>query len=242
MMGWDAFIRRHNANIFDVMFKDIDYGLKDEDLYSIISDVALFFGLDMPVIKTHCDTLAKMELEKGSGTGSELFYNWQLLQKNGINNRDAFTLCMVHEMAHLYFKNTRFLLCRNERWCHELAADYVVGAYSALKGIATGKYKFVVKRLPMTLTHPKGVHRSAAVESAMEWVGKCLWQDVDSAMTGLPAFVYGRQKSLNEELHQYVKELGAKKDVILQDRPINVEDLPDDNLLKQAILKYRNAK
>ena len=242
MREWNAFVRRHNANIFDVMFKDVDYSLKDEELNSIISDVALFFGLEIPVIKAHCDTLAKIELETGNENSSELYYNWQLLQKSGINNRDAFTLCMVHELTHLYFKDTRFLLCRNERWCQELAAEYVVGIYSALKGIATGKYKYVVKQLPVTLTHPKGEHRAAAVEFARECALKCPWHDIDSSITGLPAFVYGRQKLLNEELQQCVNDIREKKDVILQSEPLNIEDLPDNNLLKQAVLKYRNSQ
>jgi len=242
MREWNAFARRHNANIFDVMFKDVDSSLKDEDLNSIISDIARFFSLELPDIKTHCDTLAKIELESEAGSGCELYYNWQLLQKSGINNRDAFTLCMVHELTHLYFKGTRFLLCRNERWCHELAADYAVGVYSVLKGIATGKYKYVVGQLPMTLTHPKGGHRAAAVEFARACMSQYHWRDVDSAMIGLPAFVYGRQKSLNEELIQCVKDIKEKKDVTLPAKPIAIEDLPDSNLLKQAVLKYRNSQ
>ena len=242
MREWNAFVRRHNANIFDVMFKDVDYSLKDEELSTIISDVALFFGLEIPVIITHCDTLAKIELETGHKNICELYYNWRLLQKSGINNRDAFTLCMVHELTHLYFKGTRFLLCRNERWCHELAADYVVGIYSALKGIATGKYKYVVKQLPMTLTHPKGVHRAAALEFARECAFKYPWHDADSSMTGLPAFVYGRQKLLNEELLQCVKDIKEKKDINLQSWLLEIEDLPDNNLLKQAVLKYKNSQ
>lgn len=243
MREWNAFVRRHNANIFDVMFKDVDYSLKDDELCSIISDIALFFGLDIPNIKTHCDTLAKIELDSNNNENcSELYYNWQLLQKSGINNRDGFTLCMVHELTHLYFKDTRFLLCRNERWCHELAADYVVGIYSALRGIATGKYKYVVNQLPMTLTHPKGEHRAAAVEFARECAYKYHWHDIDSAMTGLPAFVYGRQKLLNEEFVQSVRDIKEKKDVILQNEPIAIENLPDNNLLKQAVLKYKNSK
>ena len=87
MREWKAFVRRHNANIFDVMFKDVDYSLKDDELCSIISDIALFFGLDIPIIKTHCDTLARIEFDSDNENSSELYYNWQLLQKSGINNK-----------------------------------------------------------------------------------------------------------------------------------------------------------
>ena len=61
-------------------------------------------------------------------------------------------------------------------------------------------------------------------------------------MAGLPAFVYGRQKLLNEELVQCVRDIKKKKDVILQNEPIVIEDFPDNNLLKQAVLKYKNSK
>lgn len=29
MAEWSAFVRRHNANIFDVMFKDVDHSLSE---------------------------------------------------------------------------------------------------------------------------------------------------------------------------------------------------------------------
>jgi hypothetical protein len=47
---------------------------------------------------------------------------------------------------------------------------------------------------------------------------------------------------LNEELLQCVNDTREKKDVILQSEPLNIEDLPDNNLLKQAVLKYRNSQ
>ena len=37
-------------------------------------------------------------------------------------------------------------------------------------------------------------------------------------------------------------KLKEKKDVILQNEPIVIEDLPDNNLLKQAVLKYKNSE
>ena len=92
------------------------------------------------------------------------------------------------------------------------------------------------------MTHPKGVHRADAVEFARECMFRFLWCDVDSAMAGLPAFVYGRQKVLNEELVQCIRDIKEKKYVILQDEPIVIEGLPDNNLLKQAVLKYKNSK
>lgn len=240
MGKWRSLVRKHDANIFDVMFKDVDYWLNEEELNPIIIDVASFFKLSLPEINTHCDVLAKLEINTNIDTQPELFYNWQLLQKSGINNVDAFTLCMVHELAHLYFKGTRFLLCHSERWCHELAADYIVGTYSAFKGISTGKYKYVIKQLQMTPTHPKGEHRVDALEFSRECVIKYSWNDINSSLRGLPAFVYAKQKQLNDEFDQCVGEIKSDLNTDPLPKQIPIEELPDDNLLKQAILQYRN--
>ena len=90
------------------------------------------------------------------------------------------------------------MLCRNERWCHELAADYLVGIYSCLNNLATGKYKYVVGRMERTLTHPHGTHRAAAVEYARNIGFKLPGRDIEALMLGLPAFIYGRSKLLND--------------------------------------------
>ncbi len=198
---WSAFRRRHQAGIFEVMFKDIDYTLSEEDLNQIIAELAKFFDLQIAQIHSYCETLAKIDVEGEDGTGSELYYNWQLLRKQGINNRDAFTLCMVHELAHQYFKDKRFMLCASERWCHELLADYIAGIYSELKHLATGKYKYVVKQLQASLSHPAGEHRAAAVEYARECVQKHRWRSIDSAISGFPTFIYERQKIINKEFY-----------------------------------------
>ena len=229
MAEWSAFVRRHDANIFDVMFKDIDHSLSEEDLSQMISDVALFFKMELPIVISHCDTLAKMVIDN-EDNNSELYYNWEMLKKTGINNRDAFTLCMVHELAHLYLKGRRFMLCRNERWCHELAADYLVGIYSYLNNLSTGKYKYVVSRMEGTLTHPHGIHRAKAVEYARDIRNKLPGRDIEALMLGLPAFIYGRSKQLNEELGQCIADLEKPKEEQPKNKmPDNIEDWPDDN-------------
>lgn len=81
MAEWSAFVRRHNANIFDVMFKDVDHSLSERDLPQMISDVALFYNLELPIVKTHCDTLAKMVIDNDGSNNSELYYNWEMLKK-----------------------------------------------------------------------------------------------------------------------------------------------------------------
>lgn len=235
MEEWRAFMRRHDANIFDVMFKDIDHSLSERDLTQIISDVALFYNIELPIVKTHCNTLAKIVIGDEDGNNSELYYNWKLLKKNGINNCDAFTLCMVHELAHLYLNGRRFMLCKNERWCHELAADYLVGVYSGIKGLATGKYKYVVSQLEVSLTHPQGVHRAEVVKYAHNIIDKMPERNIEVLMLGLPAFVYSRSKRLNEEFAQYMADMDNIKEDTMRGN-MNIEDLPNNNLIKQYLI------
>ena len=244
MRRWHAFVRRHNANVFDVNFKDVDFWLTDDDLRRIISQTAGFYELELPVVRTRCGTLARMVVGAESpadARGSELCYNWQLMQKAGINNSDAFTLCMVHELSHLYLRGRRFFLFRNERWCHELAADYLVGIYSADYDIATGKYKYVVGCLPATLTHPCGEHRAAAVEYGRELALRHNFRSIDAALAGLPAFVYERSAALGSELRRCMADsIMPKLPSIAAER--RIEDLPETNLIRQAVERFRDRK
>lgn len=240
MTMWDAFKRRHDANVFDVLFKDVDYSLGEEGLRRIVLEVAQFFNSEIPVVYSHCDTLAKMIIKPNGNNKSELFYNWELLTKAGINNKDAFALCIVHEMAHLYLKGRHFLLCRNERWCHELAADYIVGVYSTLNDLATGKYKYVVGQLEGTLTHPHGRHRAEIVEYARDMAFRFPDRGIESMLIGLPAFIYGRSKALNQDLSRCLADMSKPKVEPKSSMPENIEDWPDSNLLKRLVMKYKN--
>ena len=59
-------------------------------------------------------------------------------------------------------------------------------------------------------------------------------------MLGLPAFIYGRSKLLNEELSQCIADWETpKKEEPIYRMPYNIEDWPDDNLVKQYVMKYR---
>lgn len=196
---WKAFCRRHHANVFNAIFKDVDYGMDDDMLNTALADAAAFFGLDVPEVHNWSDTLAKMEKKNDFEEDSELYYNLMLLFNNGINNQDALSLCMAHEMAHLYFKDVRFNLCNNELWCQELAADFMVGYYSARRCLATAKYKFLVSMTTMTCTHPQGNHRLAAVEFARKYSGENPGNNLSSIQCGIPLFILERQKELNDE-------------------------------------------
>ena len=91
-----------------------------------------------------------------------------------------------------------------------------------------------------TLTHPHGIHRAKAVEYARDIRNKLPGRDIEALMLGLPAFIYGRSKQLNEELVQCIADLEKPKEEQPKNKmPVNTEDWPDDNLVKQYIMKYR---
>lgn len=247
MQKWFTYLRRHNANnIFDVFFKDKE-NISDEDIVVIIGDVAKFFGLPVPVIQDKCESIAKIMTSK-EGTECELYYDWKLMEKAGINNVDTLRLSFVHELSHQTLFNTRFLLFENELWIQELAADLLVGGFSVLNGdVATGKYKFVVSRQKATLTHPDGELREKVVVYGRKYVEQLLqrkrYQGIKDILTGLPAFVYSHYMELQESWDRVSLEDSAKEpEPPAERKPIDYESLPDTNLLKQYWLKHKDDK
>lgn len=244
---WCAYIRRHNANIFDVFFKDKE-NISDEEIVAIIEDVALFFGMSVPIIQDKCETLLEV-MTSEDAVNCELYYNCHLMEKAGINNTETLRLSLVHELSHQILYKTRFLFFENELWIQELAADMIVGAFST-KGndVATGKYKYVLKQLPASLTHPDGKLRASIVEFGREYITKLREQqnevcNIQEALKGLPAFVYMHY----QELYDSWAKVQLKDDELEEDIPeelkaIDIESLSDTNLIKQAVLKHRNQK
>ena len=244
MQRWLAYIRRHNANVFDVFFKDKE-DIADEDIVAIIEDVATFFGLPVPVIQDKCETIAKIMTSK-KGADCELYYDWKLMEKAGINNVDTLRLSFVHELSHQVLFKTCFLLFENELWIHELAADMLVGAFSTMgTDVATGKYKYVLRQLFATMTHPEGKLRAAIVEFGRDFAVKLKQEqklnDIKDVLTGLPAFVYGHYKEL-QEAWDMVKLEDVDMDAPITESPIDYESLPDTNLLKQYFMKHVKNK
>ena len=244
MQRWFAYLRRHNANIFDVFFKNKE-DIADEDIVTVIGSVAKFFALPVPVLHDKCETIAKM-MTSSKASECELYYNWQLMEKAGINNHDTLALAFVHELSHELLYQTRFMLFENEMWIHELAADMMVGAFSAIgDDIATGKYKYVLRQLPASLTHPDGKLRAAIVEygrdNAAELKQEQKLNDIKDVLTGLPAFVYVHYKELQEAWDMVRLDDADKEDPIVE-TPIDYESLPDTNLLKQYYMKHKKDK
>lgn len=245
MQRWFAYLRRHNANFFDAFFKDKE-DIADEIIVAVIEEVAKFFSLSVPVLHDKCETIAKV-MTSSQASECELYYNWQLMEKAGINNTDTLRLAFVHELSHEILYQTRFLLFENELWIQELAADMIVGAFSAIgSDVATGKYKYVLRQLPASLTHPDGMLRAAIVGYGREYITKLREQqkevnNIQEVLKGLPAFVYEHFQELQESWDDIQLE-DKQEDSPVETLPINYESLPDTNLLKQYYMKYKKDK
>ena len=139
------------ANIFDALFFDKDNDIDGRFVQEPIKQVAAFFGLPMPVVKERAEIVAEV-MTSESAEECELYYNLQVMEKAGVNNKDAVKLAFIHEMAHQFLYRTHFLMFENELWIQELAADLLVGAFSVLNSdVATGKYKYVISTQKATL-------------------------------------------------------------------------------------------
>ena len=101
-------MRRHEANVFNAIFYDKEE-VTEDDIQRIIADVASFFSLPVPEINGKCESFAEVLLGDKAGE-CELSYNLEMLRTAGINNKDAFTLCFVHEMAHQALHRYQFML------------------------------------------------------------------------------------------------------------------------------------
>ena len=243
-MFWVKFVRRHKANYFDVHFHDKE-AITDKDTYNIIRKVADFFELPMPIVNERAEILAEVVTSENAGE-TELYYNMRLMYNVGINNRDTLTLAFVHELSHEVLYETRFLLFENELWVQELAADMMVGAFSAIgDDVATGKYKYVLRQLPASLTHPDGKLRAAIVEYGREYLTQLRKQggrsDIQEVLKGLPAFVYAHYQELQESWSKVQLDDG-EEDTPKETTPMDYEALPDTNLLKQYYLKHKEKK
>lgn len=244
MQRWFAYLRCHNADIFEVFFKDKE-NVSDKDIVAIVENVAKFFGLPVPVLHDKCESIAKV-MTNANATECELYYNWLLMEKAGINNIDTLRLSFVHELSHQLLFQTRFLLFENELWIQELAADMIVGAFSTIgQDVATGKYKYVLRQLSASMTHPAGELRASVVEFGRDYVSHLReednFNDIKDVLTGLPAFVYSHYSELQDSWNA-VKLNEMEEEVDIECKPIDYESLPETNLLKQYYLKHVKNK
>jgi len=235
-------LRRHEASPFNALFWDKEK-VSEEYVKAALENVATFFDMPVPLFHLQCDSLVKMIISD-EAKDCELFYNLRESYDKGINNKDAVTLCLVHEMGHVVLRDTRFFIFVNELWVQELACDILAGAYAKLFDIATGKYKSVIDNV-ISPTHPSGKLRIKAVEFGMEngleTGGKVPL--MNSIFKLVPSFIYQYAAELSRDW-KYVKSLDWDKTYINppEPEPRRIEDMPDTNLIKQAVLKHRREQ
>lgn len=233
-------MRRHEANVFNAIFYDKEE-VTEDDIQRIIADVAVFFYLPKPEINGKCESFAEVLLGD-KAEECELSYNLEMLKNAGINNKDAFTLCFVHEMAHQVLYRYQFMLFCSERWMQELAADLTAGLYAERHHLATGKFKYALSIQKYSITHPDGKLR----EKIVEWGRHYLEQQMvngtkmmNMVLQIMPSFVFAHKKKLKTDWYQLLDELEHSPQEPVRYR---IEDLPDSNLIKQAVLKYKLSK
>ena len=237
---WVKYMRRHEANVFNAIFYDKEE-VTEDDIQRIIADVAAFFSLPVPEINGKCESFAEVLLGDKAGE-CELSYNLEMLKKVGINNKDAFTLCFVHEMAHQIFYTHQFMLFCSERWMQELAADLTAGLYAERHKLATGKFKYALSRQKYSITHPDGEQRKEIVECGRHYLEQQMVNGIkmtNMVLEMMPSFVFTHKKKLKRDWYQMLDDLETPPQ---ESKHYNIEDLPDSNLIKQAVMRYKQSK
>ncbi len=230
-------LRRHEANVFNALFKDKE-PITEEDIDKRVKRAALFFDLPIPTILKSSDCLAKISFTDHTELGSEIRYDIKKLEEIGINNVDAFDALLTHELSHQYLATYRFNFCRNRSWSVELACDYIVGVRCSANMIASGKYKYAVSQMEASESHPDGVFRLKAVKTGFdfaEWLmrrGKR--PSAETALIGINKFLCEQSAQLNESFFRFLTTPPPPPH-----KERDIMDLPDNNLIKQYVLKWR---
>lgn len=230
-------LRRHESNPFNALFYDKE-PLTEEEIQARVEKASEFFSLPIPTLINQCETLAKITFSDSNSLGSEIQYDVKKLYEIGINNLDAFDAMLTHELSHQFVANRSFNFCQNKQWCIELACDFIVGVRCSANRIASGKYKYAVSTMKVSATHPDGSFRVNAVKSGFdfaEWLfRKKQRPTAECAIVGLNRFLISNSRALNESYYTFLSTLDKPPQ-----KPIDIMNLPDSNLLKQAVLKYQ---
>lgn len=229
-------LRRNEANPFNALFYDKEK-LTEESIAERVKKASRFFDLPIPIMIDSCDSLASITFSD-SDKRSEIRYDVSKLEEIGINNVDAFDALITHELSHRMLKDIVYNYCENSRWSNELACDFISGARCSVDRIATGKYKYAVSIMKESITHPGGEMRVKAVQAGYEFAEWLFEQGIRATikiiMHGINQFLCINSKELNESYRNYVN---SQSELVGQ---IDVKALPDDNLLKQKIIKHIN--
>lgn len=236
MNEWAKFMRRDDDSIFSALFHDQEI-VNSTDVEEFVEATAKFFDLPIPDVYNSCETLAKVISHNNAQY--EVHYDWKKLCDAGINNKDAFKLVLTHELCHHVFKSVRFGFCRNESWNQELMSDFVAGIRSKKHYIASGKYKYAIGTTKACPTHPPGYFRKGLFDLGRKTAERLEHNDFNIHDV-TDAFCYimeVNKKRLNEEWSHFVIHSDDPKP-----KTTPIEDLPDTNLIKIAVLKYRKEQ
>lgn len=231
------FSRRHEANVFNALFKDKE-PITEDDVDKRVKRAALFFDLPIPTILKSSDCLAKIAFTDQTELGGEIRYDLKKLEEIGINNVDAFEALITHELSHQYLASYKFNFCRNKNWSMELACDYIVGVRCSANMIASGKYKYAVSQMKASESHPDGEYRLKAVKTGFdfaEWlIRRGKRPTAEMALIGINKFLCEQSAQLNESFFRFMTTPPPPPP-----KERDIMDLPDNNLIKQYVLKWR---
>lgn len=238
MNDWWAFQRRHQANVFEAVFMDQQ---TIDDIPDIVSSVSLFFDLPEPKIVETCKTMARI-LVNPDARESEIQINMASLRQNGINNKVSFRLCVVHEQMHQCLYRTHLGMFPNERWVQELAADLMAGIYTNLYDLASGKYKYAVGKQKASRTHPSGKVRAEIVDYGRLRFNSKTDSDkknvVSRAINIMPPFIFRHYAEMKKDWQKVLYDIKHPIPPKVE-KPIDINSLPDTNLIKQTILRNK---
>lgn len=231
------YLRRHEDNIFNALFYDKEE-YSEEILRARISEISEFFDLPFPILIDKSDCLAAITFTEFSELGSEIRFNVGMLKQCGINNVDAFDTVICHELTHQYLADKELNFCINKDWSIELGCDFFVGIRCSSRLRASGKYKYAVSRMRASLSHPNGCFRVKAVVAGFDFVNwmilKGIRLNVESSLLGLNYFLCSNSKEINDA---YLSLEEPKPDETAE---IEISSLPDTNLIKQVLIKYKS--
>lgn len=147
-------------------------GISKDEILKLIHESCLFFNQpDLPTV--HEVNNNKINAQMLSHTNEDLtkdtlYYNLDELLRIGITTIDAFKMILTHELAHRFFKNTKFYGWNQGAWECELACDFFVGVRSQAELISTTGMRWALKDSCGSRQHPSGYLRLQIIEFGKE--------------------------------------------------------------------------
>lgn len=210
----------------------------EEDIQKRVLRSSIFFDLPVPELISRSNILAKISFNENKTQPCRITYDIDQLYNIGINNKDAFDALLIHELSHQFLAKKEYNFCINSSWSKELACDFIVGVMCSRFMLATGKYKYVVKYQNASETHPLGSLRLKAVTDGFNYSELLLRQGISvtisSALIGVNHFLCVNSKLINDTFIDWLNNPPTNSD-----EPYDVLSLPDNNLVKQCVLKFR---